>query len=74
MYLYIYIYLYKHIGTATTHIQHITTVITHAIKIVIVSVDAFTNQIVNLVTDELDKVASLKRCARCPSKPITKWL
>ena len=29
---------------------------------------------VNVITDELDKVALLKRCAHRSSKPITKWL
>ena len=38
------------------------------------TVDVFTEQMVDIITDELDKVAPLKRCARCPSKPITKWL
>ena len=37
-------------------------------------VDEFTNPMVNVITDELDKVAPLKRCACRPSKPITKWL
>ena len=38
------------------------------------TVDAFTDQMVNVITDDLDKVGPLKRCARRPSKPMTKWL
>ena len=38
------------------------------------TVNAFTDQMVNVITYELDKVAPLKRCARRPSKPIMKWL
>ena len=38
------------------------------------TVDSFTDQMVNIVTDELDKVAPLKRCALRQLKPIWKWL
>ena len=38
------------------------------------TVDAFTHQMVNVITDELHKVALPKQCARRPSKMITKWL
>ena len=38
------------------------------------TVDALTDQMVNVITDELDKVAPLKRCTSRPSKPIMKWL
>ena len=38
------------------------------------TVDALTDQMVDVITDELDKIAPLKRYARRPSKPITKWL
>ena len=38
------------------------------------SPDEFTNLMFKVSTDEFDKVASLKRCARRPSKPFTKWL
>ena len=38
------------------------------------TVDAFTDQMVNVITDELHKVALPKQCARRPSKLITKWL
>ena len=37
------------------------------------TVDALTDQMVDVITDELDKIAPLKRYARRPSKPITKW-
>ena len=38
------------------------------------TVDAFTDQMVNIITDELHKVALTKQCDRRPSKLITKWL
>ena len=52
------------------------TVLRHSVLFVssATTVDAFTDQMVTVITDELDKVAPLKRCARRPSKPITKWL
>ena len=39
-----------------------------------ITVDAFIDQMINIITDEIDKVAPCKRCARRPSKPITKLL
>ena len=37
------------------------------------TVDALMDQTINVITEKLDKVAQLKRCARRPSKPSTKW-
>ena len=38
------------------------------------TVDAFTSQLVETITAELESVAPLKTSLRCQSKPITKWL